>query len=438
MQKNNMYYNRKLAYISCESNEIGEEIEDGNGYKVYLHVSWLPRNSEALRSMAATAPEINVQRGVDVDYSQFVSRIELYAPTKRNGNSCSIDAINEERNHVHYNNTTDQDKDDRDKQPIKICYQRQEAETDYYYTEERDAKDWQKVFIPIHFKIFLAEGFKYEKTQNAGALISTRAGGGDVYYLADTTDITVNETGTEITVNYSTNWENSIPESVRYGDRSYKLMAQFDFLVRDINKMPQHVSIKAEGFQEGETSTTTDIIAVNVLQLRWGCLAEGTKILMADGSEKEIQNIQKGDLIVNSKGESIRVTELITGTEQYIYRVVTEGGRKVSASHNHPFVTEQGDMLLLNFDYQTKLLVKEGNQYVHDLLSYCYPEEYNGNVYSINVEGGENTVIADGFVTWTNDAVERIERDTFISEDAILTRAEQEEFDRLKAWIENR
>ncbi len=159
---------------------------------------------------------------------------------------------------------------------------------------------------------------------------------------------------------------------------------------------------------------------------------------MADGREKEIQNIQKGDLIINDKGEKIPVSELITGTEETIFRVVTEGGRKVSASANHPFVTEQGDRLLLSFDYQTMLKVRQGDQYVYDQLSYCYPEEYNGNVYSICVEGGENTVIADGFVTCTNDAVERIERETFVSEDAVLTSAELEEFNRLKETIENR
>lgn len=439
MQKNDMYFNRRSVQISCESNEIGEEIEDGSSYKVYLHVSWQPRSSEALRSMTATAPEINVWRDVDTDYSQFVSKIELYAPTKRNGNPCSINTINEDINHVHYNNTTDRDKD-RDKNDINVCYERQENTADYCYDEKRDAARLQKIFIPVHFKIFLAEGYKYEQKKHAGALLLSR--GGDLYYRPDydkpdNVDITVNETGTEITVNYQTDWENSIPESVQYGNRQYDIAAVLYFFVRD-NKGTHLVCTKAVSLQEAQTSTTTDIIEVNTLMLRWGCLAEGTKILMADGSEKEIQNIQKGDLIINSKGESVRVTELITGTEQYIYRAVTEGGRKVSASYNHPFVTEQGDKLLFSFDYQTKLLVKEGGQYVYDLLSCCYPEEYNGNVYSITVEGGENTVIADGFVTWTNDAVERIERETFVSEDAVLTSAEQEEFDRLKAWIENR
>lgn len=436
MQKNNMYSNCKVAQISCETNEIVEEIGDGSGYRVYLHVSWQPKNSEALRSMAAAAPEINAQSDIIVEGSQYINKMELYAPTKRNGNSCSGDTINLDENHCSYDNINEPVFDENDK--VYICYQRWANDMDYTYPNEKK-NGLQKVFVPGHFKVFLANGWKYKQLVYVIAVISPGAGGGDIFYLSEDSVIeTEDGNSSVISVALDEDWHNTIPENVTYGSRVYRLDIHFKCIIQNKNNQSTSVEVEVNGIKGGETVKGTDIIHVAPVYLYWGCLAEGTKILMADGSEKEIQNIKTGDLIVNSKGESIRVTELITGTEQYIYRVVTEGGRKVSASYNHPFVTEQGDGLLLGFDYQTKLLVKEGNQYVYDLLSYCYPEEYNGNVYSITVEGGENTVIADGFVTWTNDAVERIERETFVSEDAVLTSAEQEEFDRLKAWIENR
>lgn len=435
MQKNNMYSNCKVAQISCETNEIVEEIGDGSGYRVYLHVSWQPRNSEALRSMAAAAPEINVQSGIIVGDSDYINKMELYAPTKRNGNSCSGNAINLDENHCSYDNINEPVFDKYDK--VYICYKRKPNDMDYFYDCGTE-NGRQKVFIPGHFKVFLADGWEYKQLIDVYAVISPSGGGGDIFYMSEDSVIeTEDGNSSVISVALDADWHNTILENVTYGNRTYRLDIIFKCIIQK-NGINQHIRVEANGIEGGETVKGTDVIHIAPVVLRWGCLAEGTKILMADGSEKEIQNIQKGDLIVNSKGESIRVTELITGTEQYIYRAVTEGGRKVSASYNHPFVTEQGDKLLLSFDYQTKLLVKEGNQYVYDLLSYCYPEEYNGNVYSITVEGGENTVIADGFVTWTNDAVERIERETFVSEDAVLTSAEQEEFDRLKAWIENR
>lgn len=435
-QENHAFSNCKIAQLSCETDEIEKEIGDGSGYKVYLHVSWLPKSKETLCSMTAEAPEINVESGIIVDNSECISKMEVYAPTKRKNDSCSKDTINDESNHYHYDNISDSELDlDVN---VNICYQRSASAVDYNF-KAQDVGGLQKVLVLVHFKVSLADGWEYKQFVDVYAVLSPSLGGGDIFYLAKETEIQTEEGNlSEISVTLNEDWNNTIPESVGYGNRIYQIYIQADFMIKNENNNLQKITVTAESLKEASVKTSTDIIRIASLNFLWGCLAEGTKILMADGSEKEIQNIQKGDLIVNSKGESLRVSELITGTERYIYRVVTKGGREVSASYNHPFVTEQGDRLLLSFDYQTELQVREGDQYVYDLLSYCYPEEYNGNVYSITVEGGENTVIADGFVTYTNDAVERIERDTFVSEDAVLTSAELDEFNRLKAWIENR
>lgn len=176
------------------------------------------------------------------------------------------------------------------------------------------------------------------------------------------------------------------------------------------------------------------------LYFYWGCLVEGTKILMADGTEKEVQNISMGELVLNGRGEKVKVTNLITGTEEYIYRTYTESGKLISASLLHPFAAQQGDLLLRDFDGKTMLKVKNGDQYVYETVINCYPEKYAGNVYSLELEdtGKEKSIIADGFVTYDNSEVERIIKENYVEENVTLSPEEQEEFDRLKNMLERR
>lgn len=83
--------------------------------------------------------------------------------------------------------------------------------------------------------------------------------------------------------------------------------------------------------------------AANLPMLRfcWGCLAAGTKILTAAG-EKRIENIRVGDMI-DYEGELRPVCNTWRGTEcNPVIIIRLDNGREVTATSNHPFLTEQG------------------------------------------------------------------------------------------------
>ena len=77
-----------------------------------------------------------------------------------------------------------------------------------------------------------------------------------------------------------------------------------------------------------------------------GCMVEGTKITMYDGSLKSIELVRVGDIVKTLNGEN-EVTDiwnpetLVNGNPE-CFEVEFEDGTKVIVSENHPFLTENG------------------------------------------------------------------------------------------------
>lgn len=77
-----------------------------------------------------------------------------------------------------------------------------------------------------------------------------------------------------------------------------------------------------------------------------GCLAAGTKIRMYDGTEKNIENIEIGDLVLTLEGakpvENIWNPETLVEGNPECFEIEFEDGYKVICSDNHPFLTQNG------------------------------------------------------------------------------------------------
>jgi len=77
------------------------------------------------------------------------------------------------------------------------------------------------------------------------------------------------------------------------------------------------------------------------------CFAAGTKVLLADNSPKNIEDIKQGDKIMTynsitgKKGTAI-VEKTAAVTHKNLVTYVFEGGNKITATDDHPFLTEQG------------------------------------------------------------------------------------------------
>lgn len=425
-QYNQMFSNRTTIEISCETECISEDMMDSE-YTVNLYVSWEDQDSKQLRGMVTATQETTLSQKIDM--SNSIEYVQLYHPTKKiNGEHQSYTSIDEVGN----------------LEDISVAYNRNFISgADYYYHSSQTVSGDLLIQLDLKYKFVMNDGFKYlqgEKRENVNAMLIFKDLG-TVFHENPNPQIVVSGTDKqEVTVTIAREWNRTFPESVKASNRTGMLFLQHYIPVQDKNAAniimpPVTISNKLKNNGGG----ASEVICADIYFF-WGCLAEGTKILMADGTEKEVQNIDAGESIINSKGETVKVTNLITGTEEYIYRTYTESGRLISASLLHPFAAERGDLLLRDFDGKTMLKVKNGDQYVYEAVINCYPEKYAGNVYSLELEdtGKEKSIIADGFVTYDNSEVERIIKETYVEENITLSPEEQEEFDRLKKMLESR
>ncbi len=418
-QKVHAYTNRTMADIQCETDAIESSSQN---YMAYLYVVWEEANSQKLCCMATQSHEIEVSSQISV--RDAVKKITVYDPTKNP--------------HEPYDNEAGLPT----KECITVAYNRAYSSqlTDYYYAIQVYGKDNLSVHFPIRYLIELADGYTFKQTSDLQSVLL--ASGGTVF--CNNLEMVKIDTSNEgrIEVTFDDDWKNAVPASVKNENRYYDLHISHDLILLHNGRLCMcKVSLSSlETMVSKMTKEDKSKIELAKLYLLWGCLAEGTKILMADGSEKKIQDISVGDKLRNSKGDTVSVTDIIIGTEKCIYRIYMESGKQISASLLHPFAAEQGDVLLRDFNGNTKLKVKDGEQYIYESIINCYPEKYDGKVYSLELEdnGMEKTIIADGFVTYGNSEVERVEKENYIVEDIILSANEQDEFSRLKNMLQKR
>jgi intein/homing endonuclease len=144
------------------------------------------------------------------------------------------------------------------------------------------------------------------------------------------------------------------------------------------------------------------------LSIRGKCQPAGSKIHMADGSLKNIENIQPGDLVVSFDEKSASfttntVTDLIDNGIKDVYKITTATGRNTRVTDNHPFYSEDGtwkDITNLTVgDYIAIPRTGEfGTLHLDDatslFLSYMMGDGTCGTTISHNKYGSETTKIA--------------------------------------------
>lgn len=78
-------------------------------------------------------------------------------------------------------------------------------------------------------------------------------------------------------------------------------------------------------------------------RINLGCFEYSTKIRMADGSDRQISEIEIGDQVLNPlTGKSVRVKRTTKGPEIYPLVVVKVGDDTVRVTRQHPMLTTKG------------------------------------------------------------------------------------------------
>ncbi|MEO7157980.1 MAG: Hint domain-containing protein, partial [Vicinamibacterales bacterium] len=141
---------------------------------------------------------------------------------------------------------------------------------------------------------------------------------------------------------------------------------------------------------------------INIVQ---GCLAAGTKILMADGTLKNIETF-KGDgsesIISSSKGDVMKVVGTTVGVEtEPMYRITTSGGQSVMMTAMHTVPTPKGIVLAMRLRAGDKIFTRSGPVKITKIERV----KYDGKVWNLNIgeerdaQTGRATMFANDILT---------------------------------------
>ena len=118
------------------------------------------------------------------------------------------------------------------------------------------------------------------------------------------------------------------------------------------------------------------------------CFPAGTMVKMADGTEKEIQRIEKGEEVLTDSGKAEKVIETMPPHYNDVYNIIAQHGH-TSTTLTQPLMKPDGTYVLAG-DLKIGTELKN----VGKVQSIVYSGERR--VYDLHV-AGENNYIADGF-----------------------------------------
>ncbi|MCX6131385.1 MAG: Hint domain-containing protein, partial [Proteobacteria bacterium] len=134
-----------------------------------------------------------------------------------------------------------------------------------------------------------------------------------------------------------------------------------------------------------------------------GCFRESTKIQLADGSQKPIEQLSEHDLIYNPMNQkSYAIRQMIQGPENKPLYLIKIGQRQIEVTEEHPFPSKRG--LLPAASLKAGDQVADG-QDGYETIESIELRQYEKSpiVWNIELEAGadaiEHYVLADGVVT---------------------------------------
>jgi len=320
--------------------------------------------------------------------------------------------------------------------PIKILYDRQPYDSekgiiDYSFTNVNKEDNMVKTCIPIHATVLFSKNNEPAETDREGhpidILCSNRNYQPKIFFGSPTkTQITYNRTFddikkavtknvSELSIDFSKisseHYWNTDMSKNNYISGSYEVgrTVELDYslhvnikntAVNMVNSVPIHIQsvtvdkLKGASYYE---ATNTGTVYIPPLNIRWGCFAGGTKILMADGSHKPVEKIGQGDMLYTEKGPlAVKYTYL--GKEKMLLCVCTEGGRMLRVTHTHPVILENKKAVPAKALIPGQhVLLKDGG---YDTVKWVFEMEYGGYVYNFEFEDGkEHMVEADGILS---------------------------------------
>ncbi len=163
------------------------------------------------------------------------------------------------------------------------------------------------------------------------------------------------------------------------------------------------------------------------LNIVWGCVAEGTMITMADGSEHPIEWFegQKGLSVQSGNGVTRSVADLTKGTEpEMMYVVSDDHGHSVKLTQSHPVFTQDGIRAARDLRKGDVVKTLNGNARITDI----HEEQASKLVYNLRLEGQETdesaAMYANGILVGDVNLQRRLDAQAKLARPEMLSAAE--------------
>lgn len=287
---------------------------------------------------------------------------------------------------------------------IKICLTRQDRDCDYFHDYDGSVR------LPItgNVSFFADIDKKYGlplSTYNVIHLIRQRAGGTPIAPAEGVTIFNHPKTKVEgADISWDMDWLKFNPVDFYSGEHIYYV---FKMIVSVAGKNILCIITNAPTSIEPE-QPLLNTVTIKPMQIVYGCLGEESLVLMANGQQKRIADIQPGDEVRSQDERQLRVEDVIRGNEsRYIKIDFIDNHQQhhtLLASEGHPFCTTDGVKMAQELTLESKLLAIDGEYYIHSLQV----QEERLEVYNLHLSTndpiaerleGRSTLYANGVLT---------------------------------------
>lgn len=176
-----------------------------------------------------------------------------------------------------------------------------------------------------------------------------------------------------------------------------------------------------------------------MMKLGYSCLAKGTLITMADGSQLAIENIGKGDLVLGALAsnaavkEPMQVVDVSVGIEAIkMYRIKGADGSNILMTETHPISTSnKGVIWAKELQVGDRILTETGSVLVTDVTK----EKYKDKIYNLKLAPKADSKFAESrnFAMFANGMAvgDLATQDEFNYKDQNIRMSEEEILQRL-------
>ncbi|MEG0016764.1 MAG: Hint domain-containing protein [Gordonibacter sp.] len=285
-----------------------------------------------------------------------------------------------------------------------VCFLRspQTSLIDYVYPEERPAGSPQPMSLDIRGEVILVPERTFAGFTSATIGLSAptpqpgKAGGG-VPYIVELDDKYFHDEGNTFSFAFPTEWGSMIEDSVQTGNRPYDIDIDINF---NTDKGAARLSVTSKAPAQVPCSKPSPhYSSIPPIQLFWGCLEASMFVLMADGSQKQIDNIRVGDLVACETGHTV-VSDIIRGRESEIIHLETEQGAGLRATRDHPIVTTEGLKCADEVVTGDTVMMAGGSR---EVIRFHYPKDDGYEVCNLLLEGDSQHFFANGFAVGDNN-----------------------------------